>query len=126
VHAEWISSLFFLFWKLHAKISAGSILKCQPRFLPNPKISYVGVPNNQPAFYFYLIYSIFLERTAKALPRFLLDEERKKATAHPVFLMKTGPKNHTTKESVSLILHNFSTTGQLSKLTPPIAPTWSN
>jgi hypothetical protein len=27
----------------------------------------------------------FLERTAKALLRFLLDEERKKASAHPVF-----------------------------------------
>ena len=28
---------------------------------------------------------LFLERTAKALPQFLLDEERKKASASPVF-----------------------------------------
>jgi hypothetical protein len=28
---------------------------------------------------------VFLERTAKALPRFLLDEERKKASVSPVF-----------------------------------------
>jgi len=35
---------------------------------------------------FFIISLFFLERTAKALPRFLLDEERKKASASPVFL----------------------------------------
>jgi len=40
---------------------------------------------------------IFLERTAKALPRFLLDEEREKANDRLVFLIETGPKNHTTE-----------------------------
>jgi hypothetical protein len=35
---------------------------------------------------------IFLERTAKALPRSLLDEERNKASASPVFLMGTRPE----------------------------------
>jgi hypothetical protein len=34
----------------------------------------------------------FFERTAKALPRFILDEERKKASARPVFLMENWTK----------------------------------
>jgi hypothetical protein len=54
---------------------------------------------------------IFLERTVKSLSRFILDEKRKKkASAHLVFWMKTGPKNYTTEETAALILHNFSTT----------------
>jgi len=37
---------------------------------------------------------IFLERTAKVLPQFLLLEEQKKMMTYGlVFLVKTGPKN---------------------------------
>jgi len=46
--------------------------------------------------------------------------KKKKASACPVFLMETGPKNHTTEESVSLILHNSGTTPK--QLTPLLAP----
>jgi hypothetical protein len=67
-----------------------------------------------------------VERTVKALRDFYYMKKGKKASACPVFKMEIMPKNHTTEESVSLILHHIGkTAGQLSPLTPLLASTWS-
>ena len=67
----------------------------------------------------------FLERMKKTLPQFLLDRKGKKRQVPASFLNENWVKKHITEESVPLILHNFgTTTRQLSKLMPLLAPTW--
>jgi hypothetical protein len=50
----------------------------------------------------------FLERTAKVLPLFILDDEKEKKTGvGSVFLVETRPKNHTTEKSTPLIPYSL-------------------
>jgi len=63
-------------------------------------------------------------KDAKGLPRFLLDEERKRQITAQLFLVETWPKNHTTEYSVPSSYTTFVQPANY-QLTPLLASTWS-
>ena len=80
----------------------------------------------------YLDIMFFFRKDSKSLPRFLLDEEKKKkASAPSSSLNGNWAKNHTTEESPAhptqldtTIQHQLvesTPANQLSQLTPPLA-----
>ena len=63
--------------------------------------------------------NFFLRKDGKSFATISIRRRKGKKKASVRKFKKTGPKNYTTEESVSLILYNFDiTTEQLSKLTP--------